>query len=692
MTSSSQPRSDQPAKQTSLEPTLVDPQPTSSVDAEAVLAELARVFFESPSSAVSPTRHTIGPRESRDTAEAPLPQLEAKYQALVEQISAVIFMANLDEGIGEAYVSPQIEKSLGFTQEEWLEDPIRWYRQIHPDDKQRWSLEAAEMFLSGTTLRSAYRVIARDGRVVWFQCEAKMMRREDGRPWFIHGVGFDITELKQTELALQQERNVVSAILDTVGALVAVLDPGGRIVRFNRAFEQITGYTFSEVRDKYVWDLFMIPEEVGHFKEIFQHLREDKLQNEYESNWLTKDGRQRLIAWSSSALPESDGAPAYIIVTGIDITERKRLERLELERQASKTEQTLELLQRLIDSMSEALFLVDFEGRVTKTNRASSTLLERDQKQITGALLSDLIHNSEIPSTPAHLLALAPSGRLYLEMELHAAGGAVIASSISCSLVRDKGGEITGLLLVMKNISERKHAETALQRTEKLAAAGRLAASIAHEINNPLQAVTNMLFLARKHPGKTRRYLKLADHEVDRVIQIARQTLGFYRDTSMPVPIKLWKVWEDVLFLYARKIESRGIKVEVQYDKKAEIIGLAGEIRQVFSNLIINAVDAMAENGHLRLRVSRSRAWNSGAEGVRITVADDGSGIDSKNMKRLFEPFFTTKQEVGTGLGLWLTHSIIHRHGGFIRVRSRTEPGRSGTVFSVFLPRKAGLK
>ena len=150
--------------------------------------------------------------------------MEAKYRALVEQIPAVVFMAYLDEGIGEAYVSPQIEAVLGFTQEEWLQDPVRWYSQVHPDDKQRWSVEAAELFLSGNPLRSAYRVLARDGRVIWFHCEAKMIRREDGRPWFIHGVGFDITDLKQTEEALEQERNVVTAILDTVGALVIVLD------------------------------------------------------------------------------------------------------------------------------------------------------------------------------------------------------------------------------------------------------------------------------------------------------------------------------------------------------------------------------------------------------------------------------------------------------------------------------------
>ena len=160
-----------------------------------MLMEVASVFFQSEAG----TR----PDAQRTRGAQPLPNVEARYRTLVEQIPAVIFMAYLDRGIGEAYVSPQIEVLLGFTQEEWLNDPVRWYRQIHSDDKSRWSVEAARMFLTGQPLRSAYRVMARDGRVIWFHCEAKMVRGEDGRPWFIHGVGFDITELKHKEQALQ---------------------------------------------------------------------------------------------------------------------------------------------------------------------------------------------------------------------------------------------------------------------------------------------------------------------------------------------------------------------------------------------------------------------------------------------------------------------------------------------------------
>src|SRR5271163_433557 len=295
-------------------------------EAEAVLLELARVFADTavdPAFVLDYFSQTI----QEPAAEPPTPNLEAKYRALLEQIPAVVFMAYLDRGISEAYVSPQIEAALGYSRDEWLEDPIRWYQHIHPDDKQRWSLEAASMFLSGTPLRSSYRVIARDGHVIWFHCDAKMMRRPDGQPWFIHGVAFDISDLKRTEEALQQERNVVSAILDTVGALVIVLDPDGRITRFNRACELTTGYSLDEVRGKCIWDFFLLPEEVERFKTIFTQLSADLLPEDYQTYWLTRHGTKRLIAWSSTMLPSNNGTPNYIIATGIDITEREQLEK-----------------------------------------------------------------------------------------------------------------------------------------------------------------------------------------------------------------------------------------------------------------------------------------------------------------------------------------------------------------------------
>jgi PAS domain S-box-containing protein len=171
---------------------------------EALISQLASEFLSRRDSASLPSGITEKLAAEKPVSESPVPQPESMYRALVEQIPAVIFIAYLDKGVSEAYVSPQIESALGFTQEEWLDDPIRWFQRIHPEDKTRWSIEAAETLATGNPLKSAYRVLARDGRVLWFRCEAKMVRHQDGRPWFILGVGFDITDLKRTEEVLQQ--------------------------------------------------------------------------------------------------------------------------------------------------------------------------------------------------------------------------------------------------------------------------------------------------------------------------------------------------------------------------------------------------------------------------------------------------------------------------------------------------------
>jgi PAS domain S-box-containing protein len=368
-----------------------DPLPDLA-EAEAVLSELANVFikgmFERETSLDRP-----GLRLSTDhgVEEGLNPNLEEKYRALLEQIPAVVFMAYLDRGIGEAYVSPQIEAALGFSREEWLEDPVRWYRQIHPADKQRWSIEAAQMFLSGKPLRSAYRVIARDGQVIWFHCDARMMRSEDGKPSFIHGVAFDITDLKRTEEQLQEERNVASAILDTVGALVVVLDHEGRVIRFNRACERTTGYSQEEVEGKCIWDLFLPAEDVFRYRTMFEQLRGNQIPNDYETYWITRDGTQRLIAWSTTVLPGTNGGPAYIIASGTDITERKRLEKAVLDISAREQRR---IGQDLHDGLGQHLTGIAFMTKVQQQKLAEKQLPEAVDAAKIVQLVNEAIHKT----------------------------------------------------------------------------------------------------------------------------------------------------------------------------------------------------------------------------------------------------------------------------------------------------------
>ena len=347
--------------------------------AEADIQGLAEVFLR-------------GPADSRDASRrADVPNLEAKYRTLIEQLPAVVFLVYLDRGRGEAYVSPQIEALLGFSREEWLEDPIRWYEQIHPDDKSRWSQEAATMFLSGEPLRSTYRVIARDGHVVSFHCEAKMVRQPNGLPWFIHGIGFDITDLKRAEEQLQAERNFASAVLNTVGALVVVLDTGGRIVRVNKACERTTGYSSGEVTGKRVWDVFIAPEDAAGFQALFDCLRAGETPSLFESRWVTKDGAGRLISWSSTVLNAAPGEVEYLIMTGIDVTESKRLERAILD--ISGREQR-RIGQDLHDGLGQHLTGIAFMSKVLEQKLRAKGLAETAEAAKIVKLVNEAIHKT----------------------------------------------------------------------------------------------------------------------------------------------------------------------------------------------------------------------------------------------------------------------------------------------------------
>jgi signal transduction histidine kinase len=238
----------------------------------------------------------------------------------------------------------------------------------------------------------------------------------------------------------------------------------------------------------------------------------------------------------------------------------------------------------------------------------------------------------------------------------------------------------------------RLRAEEALRRSEKLAATGRLAASIAHEINNPLEAISNAIYLARSCPPEEAPiYLKVADEELARVAQITKRTLGFYRETATPGIVRLSAILDDLLNLFNRKLEAKNLTVKRQYRDELEIWGLEGELRQVFANQIANAIYAMPQNGCLTIRIRRSKSWSNGqCPGTAVTLIDSGTGIPPEALPKIFDPFFTTKQDVGNGLGLWITHDIVTRHGGTIRVRSNDRPNASGTIFTTFLPHHKG--
>ena len=250
-------------------------------------------------------------------------------------------------------------------------------------------------------------------------------------------------------------------------------------------------------------------------------------------------------------------------------------------------------------------------------------------------------------------------------------------------------GTVQAITAASLEITQQKKTEMALIQSEKLAVMGRLAASIAHEINNPLESLTNLLYLAARSrdPEKVQEYIRTAERELRRVSAISNQTLRFHKQASSPRAITCKELLDSVLSLYQGRIVNSGIRIEERVRALRPVCCFEGEIRQVLSNLVSNAVDAMHPlGGRLLLRTREATNWITGERGVTFTVADTGTGIPPSAVNRIFEAFFTTKDIGGTGLGLWVSSEIVNRHRGALRVRSTQKQGRSGTVFTMFLP------
>jgi PAS domain S-box-containing protein len=348
-------------------------------------------------------------------------------------------------------------------------------------------------------------------------------------------------------------------------------------------------------------------------------------------------------------------------------------------------------LAAIVASSDDAIISKDLNGVVTSWNIAAERILGFTADEMIGRSILTIIPPELHSDEPRILTTIARGERIeHFETVRLTKSGKPIDVSLTISPVKDEDGRIVGAAKILRDITEQKKIAETLQRSEKVAAVGRLAATMAHEINNPLESVTNLLYLARKDHNmaeRTREYLQLADQELDRVAHVARQTLGFYRENSAPVLFKVSPVISDLVDVYSYRFRNRDVQVDKELDDAAELFAPVGEFRQVFSNLLVNAIDALPSNGgRIRIRLQTGQDWNGTARsGVRLTVADTGCGIAPETMPRIFESFYTTKRDIGTGLGLWLTRSIVQKYGGRIQVRSRVQ---SGTVFSVFWPRE----
>jgi PAS domain S-box-containing protein len=351
-----------------------------------------------------------------------------------------------------------------------------------------------------------------------------------------------------------------------------------------------------------------------------------------------------------------------------------------------------ELLAAIVEDSQDAVLSKTLDGTILTWNKAAERMYGYRADEVIGKNVSILLTPDRPNETREILQRLRQGERIErFETSRRTKDGRTIFVSLTISPVRQPQGRIIAVSTIARDITENKMAEEALRNSERLAVAGRMAATIAHEINNPLETVTNVLYLLSRNARldePARQHLKIADEELRRIAQITRSTLGLYRERdTTPGRVNLSEMIENLMLFYQRQVHSLNVKVEKRFDSPGRVIGVSGELRQVIANLLANAIDALGVAGtKLILHVYESADWrNLSKRGIRVVVADDGSGITAETQANLFHPFYTTKGQKGTGLGLWVSRGIVTKHGGSIRVRSRTGSSH-GTCFAVFLP------
>ena len=342
---------------------------------------------------------------------------------------------------------------------------------------------------------------------------------------------------------------------------------------------------------------------------------------------------------------------------------------------------------RLVEAMPLGLLISDASGCIVYNNVAAQRLFGLDQPHYGDITLDQLCPDLK---TEVFFENTATAGEPF-EATCQTLSGSTIEVLIGIALLNPGvAPSQRQLASFVADLTLQKRSEELLRRTEKLAVAGRLAASIAHEINNPLEAITNLLYLMGMSPltDDARGYLDQAVRELNRVAQITVQTLRFHRRSSRPAQTDLNDLVQTVLPLFESRTRMLQATVESRFRPTPLVLLHDGEIRQVVANLISNATDALGESGRLMLRTTLSSTWRTGAPGVVITVADTGCGMSPEIVTRIYEPFYSTKGATGTGLGLWVSLEIVEKHGGLLRVRSRPSQAgrRGGTVFRLFLP------
>ena len=528
-------------------------------------------------------------------------------------------------------------------------------------------------------------------------------------------IGSSISGL-QAEAAILKAGALQSAIFNSANFSSIATDAQGVIQIFNVGAERMLGYTAEEVINK------ITPADISDPREVIARAAELSLElgtpitpgfealvfkasrgieDIYELTYIRKDGSRFPAVVSVTALREAgDGIIGYLLI-GTDNTARKLAEDALLKAGA--------LQQAIFNSANFSSIATDAHGVIQIFNVGAERMLGYAaadvMNQITPADISDpqevvaraaaLSVELGTPITPGFEALVFKASRgiedIY-ELTYIRKDGSRFPAVVSVTALRDAHFKIIGYLLIGTDNTARKQAEEALLRSEMLASAGRMAASIAHEINNPLEAIMNTLYLARTIPGlpdAALTYLDVADGELMRIAHITRQTLGFYREFSAATSNSASGLMGSVVNLLQAKIRANGANVEELCAQPLLILGIAGELRQVLANLLANSLDAVGPDGKIVMRASSSIEPCSGKGRVRITVSDGGHGMSATTANQIFDPFFTTKGSVGTGLGLWVCKQLVEKNGGSMKVRSNMAGDHRGTSFSILLPRNA---
>jgi PAS domain S-box-containing protein len=527
----------------------------------------------------------------------------------------------------------------------------------------------------------------KDGTLVPIDDSAAPIKDQNGELVGVVLVFRDISERQRAEDASR----LLSSIVESSDDGIVSKDMNGIVTSWNLGASKIFGYTADEMIGKSILTIYP-PDRQDELKQILGRLKRGEHIDHYHAVRRCKDGKLIHASLSVSPLRDANGE-----ITGACKIVRDITAQVEAQKEITLQRERLSVTLR---SIGDAVIATDTEGRVSYLNPVAEQLTGWPSDEAAGRPLDQVMHIvNEESRQPAEnpVMRVLREGKVVgyaNHTMLIARDGKELAIDDSAAPIRDAQGELIGVVLVFRDVTTERRSEEILRRTDKLAAAARLAATMAHEINNPLAAVVNLIYLARimpDAPPDLLKHLATAEHELERVTHITRQALGFYRESSMPQPVDVATLMESVLQFYSHKISAKNITVKRALDGCEPVVGIAGELRQAFSNLIANAIDAVDRNGTI---VVSAQSNSTGKErGIEVTVADDGPGIDDENIERLFEPFFTTKKDVGTGLGLWATKTIIERHGGRIAVDPR-HPGNGirGAAFKIQLPCKPDIE